>query len=298
MPSWPVPVSPPWPLIEVAIAPRSATDADLLQSALSRLVDETKISFARHETTFLLGGLSELHLEIAIEGLRRGGNPEFVVGAPQIAYREVLGCAVHVDYVYKRLFDVRREFARVVIDFAPLATGSGFIFKNAASGAVPEEFVSGVEKGLQIARENGVRAGFPLIDFVATLSDGAYHDIESSAFAFQKAAYCAVQELKEKGNVQLAEPFMTVELCTSEKYLGAIVSDLESRRGMIENQSAKEGVVILNASVPLANMYGYKNTLNAISERRATHVMGFCEYRLLSLPDDDPPFPPAVGMRA
>ncbi|MEQ1493005.1 MAG: hypothetical protein ABL932_20875 [Terricaulis sp.] len=298
MPSWPVSKMPPWPLIEVAIASKSAADADILQSELSCLVDDTQITFTRSETGFLLGGVSELHLDLAIGRLRSGGSPEFVVGAPEIAYRELLGQAARIDYTHNCIVGLRREFARVVIDFAPAAAGEGVIFKNSASGAVPAEFMPGVEKGLRIAIENGVRAGFPLIDFAATLVDGASHNIDSSTFAFQKAAYCAVHELKKKGNVQLAQPFMIVELCTPEKYLDAIVSDFESRGGVIENQSASEGVVTLNASAPLANMFGYPNILNAISDRRASHVMAFDEYRRLSLPDDEPPFPPAIGMRA
>lgn len=156
----------------------------------------------------------------------------------------------------------------------------------------------GVEKGLEVARQNGVRAGFPLIDFTATLVDGAYHDIDSSPRAFQIAAQGAVRELKENGDVQLAEPWVTVEVLAPGEFLGPIVSDLNSRRGVIQDQRASGETARVNAQVPLANMFGYGNTLSSISEGRATHTMKFSEYRAIPLPDSDPPFPPAIGMRA
>lgn len=290
-----------WSLIEVAVAPKSALDGDLLHAALSRLAaDDTRLSFARDKESglFLLGGMSEGHLDEAIARLRVGESPQFNVGAPQVAYRERLGRAVRIDFVHKRIIRPKGEFARVVIDFAPMETGTGFKFENKASGAVPSEFVPGVEKGLQIASQNGVRAGFPLIDFRATLVNGSYHDIDSSPRGFQIAAQGAVRELKEKGDVQLAEPVMTVNVVVPEEFTGPVIGDLNARRGVVQNQRSSGGMVTLDAAVPLASMFGYVNTLSSISQGRATYTMQFFEYRCVPLPDSDPPFPPAVGMRA
>lgn len=288
-------------LIEVAIEPRSASDADILNAALSRLVaTDTRLSFTRDKESgqFLLGGMSEDHLDVAIARLRDGDGPPVTIGAPQVAYREQIGRVVRIDYVHKRIIGPMGEFAKVVIDFAPAKAGAGFTFENKAGSAVPSEFVPGIEKGLELARQNGVRAGFPLIDFTATLVDCAYHDIGSSPRAFQIAAQGAVRELKENGDVQLAEPVMTVEVVAPEEFIGPIVSDLNSRRGVIQDQRASGGTATVNAVVPLANMFGYVNTLSSVSEGRATYTMQFREYRTIPLPDGDPPFPPAIGMRA
>lgn len=288
-------------LIEVAIEPSSAADAGALEAALSALVaDDAQLTFTRDKEGghILLGGMSEDHLDVAIARLRDGDGPPVTIGAPQVAYREQIGRAVRIDYVHKRIIGPMGEFAKVVIDFAPGKAGTGFTFENKAGPAVPSEFVPAVEKGLELARQNGVRAGFPLIDFTATLVDGAYHDIDSSPRAFQIAAHGAVRELKENGDVQLAEPWMIIEVVAPEEFLGPIVSDLNSRRGVIHDQRASGGATTVNAVVPLANMFGYVNTLSSISEGRATHTMKFREYRAIPLPESDPPLPPAIGMRA
>ncbi len=292
---------PGWSLIEVAIEPRSASDADILNAALSRLVaSDARLSFTRDEERgqFLLGGMSEDQLDAAITRLCDGDGPPVTIGAPQVAYREQIGRAVRIDYVHKRIIGPMGQFAKVVLDFRPEKAGTGFTFENKAGTAIPSEFVPGVEKGLELARQNGVRAGFPLIDFKATLVGGAYHDIDSSPQAFQIAAQGAVRELKEKGDVQLAEPWMTVEVTSPEEFIGPIASDLNSRRGVIQEQRVRGGTATVTAVAPLANMYGYVNTLNSISEGRATYAMQFREYRTIPLPDADPPFPPAIGMRA
>lgn len=292
---------PGWSLVEVAIEPRSASDADILNAALSRLVaNDARLSFTRDKESgqFVLGGMSEDQLDAAITRLCDGDGPPVTIGAPQVAYREQLGRAVRIDHVHQRIIGPKGEFAKVVIDFAPVKAGTGFSFENKAGPAVPSEFVPGVEKGLEFARQNGVRAGFPLIDFTATLVGGAYHDIDSSPRAFQIAAQGAVRELKENGDVQLVEPWMTVEVVAPEEFIGPIASDLNSRRGVIQDQRASGGTATVNAVVPLANMFGYVNTLSSISEGRATYAMQFREYRTIPLPDSDPPFPPAIGMRA
>ncbi|MGE0531090.1 MAG: hypothetical protein AB7G40_00365 [Hyphomonadaceae bacterium] len=190
---------PSWPLMEVAIEPRSASDADILNAALSRLVaNDGQLSFTRDKESghFLLGGASEEDLDVALAHLRDSGGPLVTIGAPQVAYREQIGRAVRIDYAHKRIIGPMGQFAKVVIDFAPAKAGTGFTFENKAGSAVPSEFVPSVEKGVELARQNGVRAGFPLIDFTATLVDGAYHDIDSSPLAFQIAAQGAVRDLK------------------------------------------------------------------------------------------------------
>jgi elongation factor G len=285
-------------LIEVTLEPKSALDADLLEAALIHLTtNDALLNSLRDKDSgmFMLGGMSEDHLDIAITRLR-GSAGQFNVGAPQIAYREKLGCAARIEYIHKRILGPMGEFARVVIDFAPADLETGFRFQTTTT--IPDEFLSGVEKALQAASQNGVLAGFPLIGFSATLVDAAYHDIDSSARAFQIAAQCAVRELKEKGNVQLTEPVMNVEVAAPEEFVGAIIADLRSRRGVIREQRTTDGAAIVEAAVPLANMFGYVNTLSFISQRRASHTMAFSEYRAVPLPDNNPPFPPAVGMRA
>lgn len=292
---------PSWSLVEVGIEPRAASDAEILNAELSRIVaNDARITFTRDKENglFLLGGMSEDQLDVAITRLLGGDGPPVNIGAPQVAYREQLGHDVRIEYIHKRIFGPKGEFAKVVIDFEPVKGGKEFSFENKAGAAIPSEFVPGVEKGLEHERQNGVRAGFPLINFTATLVDGAYHDIDSSPLAFQIAAQGAVRELKEKGDVQLAEPWMTLEVLAPEEFLRPIVSDLISRRGVIQDQLASCKTAKVSALVPLANMFGYVNTLRSFSEGVATHTMKFCEYRAIPLPDRDPPFPPAIGLRA
>jgi elongation factor G len=276
-------------------------DADLLDVALSQLAaGDAQLSFARDKETglFLVSGLSEDHLAKAITGLRDSGSPAFTVGAPQVAYREQLGCAARIEYVHKRLLGPMGEFAVVVMDFEPAEAGAGFKFENKATDPIPREFIPAIEKGLRIARQNGVRAGFPLIDFTATLIRAAYHDVDSSPRAFQIAAQGAVRELRDKGDVRIVEPVMDVEIVSPEEFVGAIISDLNSRRCVLRDQSADGDVALLKAEAPLANMFGYTNALNFISQGCASYTMQFSEYRVVPLPGDDPRFPPAIGMRA
>jgi elongation factor G len=174
----------------------------------------------------------------------------------------------------------------------------GTSFVNDARATVPAEFVPGIEEGLRIASEEGLRAGFPLIDFKATLVDGAYHDVDSSIGAFRMAAQGAFRELTEKGDVRLAEPVMSVKVEAPEEFIHVIIGDLNSRCAVIESQRVEGGAAMLSATVPLANMFGYADALGAISQNRARQTARFDHYQPVTLPDDDPPFPPAIGMRA
>jgi elongation factor G len=272
----------PEPVIEVAVEPRSKADQEKLGVALSKLAAEDpsfRVSTDQESGQTILKGMGELHLDIKIDILKRTYKVEANVGAPQVAYREKLGRAATIDYTHKKQTGGSGQFARVKIEFAPGEPGTGFVFKNAiVGGAVPKEYVPGVEKGLNMAKENGLLAGFPLIDFAATLVDGAYHDVDSNVLTFQIAAQAAFRELKEKGDPRLLEPIMKVEVTSPEEYVGSVIGDLNSRRGMIQGQDMRGNATIINAMVPLANMFGYVNTLRSFSQGRASYVMEFDHY--------------------
>jgi elongation factor G len=196
-----------------------------------------------------------------------------------VAYREKIGKAVTIDYTHKKQSGGSGQFARVIIKFEPNEPGKGFEFESAiVGGAVPKEFVPGVEKGLEMSKDNGLLAGFPVIDVKATLTDGAYHDVDSSVLAFQIAAQAAFRELKEKGDPKLLEPIMKVEVVSPEEYVGSVIGDLNSRRGMIQGQDMRGNATVINAMVPLANMFGYVNTLRSFSQGRAQFTMQFSHY--------------------
>ncbi|MEZ5995316.1 MAG: elongation factor G [Hyphomonadaceae bacterium] len=272
----------PEPVIEVAIEPKSKADQEKLGVALSKLAAEDpsfRVSTDQESGQTILKGMGELHLDIKVDILKRTYKVEANVGAPQVAYREKLGRAATIDYTHKKQTGGSGQFARVKIEFEPGEPGSGFVFKNAiVGGAVPKEYVPGVEKGLTMSKENGLLAGFPLIDLKATLIDGAYHDVDSNVLTFQIASQAAFRELKEKGDPKLLEPIMKVEVTSPEEYVGSVIGDLNSRRGMIQGQDMRGNATIINAMVPLANMFGYVNTLRSFSQGRASYVMEFDHY--------------------
>jgi elongation factor G len=272
----------PEPVIEMAVEPKSKADQEKLGVALAKLLAEDpsfRVSTDQESGQTIIKGMGELHLDIKIDILRRTYKVEANVGAPQVAYREKLGRAVQIDYTHKKQTGGSGQFARVIIDFAPGEQGSGFVFENkVVGGSVPKEFVPGVEKGLEQSKENGLVAGFPMIDFKATLVDGAYHDVDSSVLAFQIAAQAAFRELKEKGNVKLLEPIMKVEVVTPDEYTGSVIGDLNSRRGIIQGQDMRGNAVVVNAMVPLANMFGYVSQLRSFSQGRANYTMLFDHY--------------------
>ncbi|MGE3865884.1 MAG: elongation factor G [Hyphomonadaceae bacterium] len=272
----------PDPVIEVAVEPKSKADQEKLGVALSKLAAEDpsfRVSTDQESGQTILKGMGELHLDIKIDILRRTYKVDANVGAPQVAYREKLGRAVDIDYTHKKQTGGSGQFARVIIKFEPGEPGSGFVFENkVVGGSVPKEFVPGVEKGLELSKENGLLAGFPLIDFKATLIDGAYHDVDSSVLAFQIASQAAFRELKDKGQIKLLEPIMKVEVVTPDEYTGSVIGDLNSRRGMIQGQDMRGNAVVINAMVPLANMFGYVNTLRSFSQGRANYTMQFDHY--------------------
>ena len=272
----------PEPVIEVAVEPKTKGDQEKMSVALSRLADEDpsfRVATDPESGQTVIKGMGELHLEIIVDRMRREFKVEANVGAPQVAYRETITKAVEHDYTHKKQTGGAGQYARVKIRFEPLPPGSGFQFENAVvGGAVPREYVPGVEKGLKAARESGVLAGFPMIDFKAALIDGAYHDVDSSALAFEIAARACYREGIEKARPVLLEPIMRVEVVTPEDYMGDIIGDLNSRRGQIQGMDSRGNARVINAMVPLANMFGYVNNLRSMSQGRATYSMHFDHY--------------------
>ena len=272
----------PAPVIEISVEPKTKADQEKLGVALAKLASEDPsftVSTDHESGQTILKGMGELHLDIKIDILKRTYQVEATIGAPQVAYRESLGRKVDIDYTHKKQTGGTGQFARVMLTFEPGEPGSGFVFENSiVGGAVPKEFIPGVEKGLNSIKDSGLLAGFPLIDFKATLTDGKYHDVDSSVLAFEIAARAAFRELKEKGAPKLLEPIMAVEVVTPEDYLGSVIGDLNGRRGMIQGQDMRGNATVVNAFVPLANMFGYVNTLRGMSQGRAAFTMQYDHY--------------------
>jgi elongation factor G len=270
------------PLIEVSIEPKSKADQEKLGVALAKLAAEDpsfRVSTDQESGQTILKGMGELHLDIKVDILKRTYKVEANIGAPQVAYREKISKQVTKDYTHKKQTGGSGQFARIKIVCEPLPPGGGFVFENkVVGGNVPKEYVPGVEKGLESVLGSGVLAGFPVVDLKVTLIDGAYHDVDSSALAFEIAARAALKEaLREAGPI-LLEPIMKVEVVTPEDYTGAVIGDLNSRRGQIQGQDMRGNANVVNAMVPLANMFGYVNNLRSMSQGRATFTMQFDHY--------------------
>ncbi|RAK61987.1 elongation factor G [Phenylobacterium kunshanense] len=272
----------PAPVIEIAVEPKSKADQEKLGVALAKLAAEDPsftVSTDHESGQTILKGMGELHLDIKIDILKRTYKVEANIGAPQVAYRESLGKRTEIDYTHKKQTGGTGQFARVKLVFEPGEPGSGFVFESGiVGGAVPKEYIPGVQKGLESAKENGLLAGFPLIDFKATLIDGAFHDVDSSVLAFEIASRAAFKELREKGAPKLLEPIMAVEVVTPEEYLGSVIGDLNGRRGQIQGQDVRGNAIVINAFVPLANMFGYVNNLRGMSQGRAQFTMQYDHY--------------------
>jgi elongation factor G len=272
----------PEPVIEVAVEPKTKGDQEKMGVALARLASEDpsfRVTSDAESGQTVIKGMGELHLEIIVDRMRREFKVDANVGAPQVAYRETITRQTEVDYTHKKQTGGAGQFARVIIRFEPLAPGSGFEFQSAVvGGSVPKEYVPGVQKGLTIARESGVLTGFPVIDFKATLVDGAAHDVDSSVLAFEIAARAAFREGMQKAGPKLLEPVMRVEVVTPEDYMGDIIGDLNSRRGQITGMDQRGNARVIEAMVPLATMFGYVNTLRSMSQGRAQYTMQFDSY--------------------
>ncbi|HWX89494.1 MAG TPA: elongation factor G [Rhizomicrobium sp.] len=272
----------PDPVIEVAIEPKTKADQEKMGMALVRLAQEDpsfRVSTDQESGQTILKGMGELHLEIKVDILKRTYKVDANVGAPQVAYRETLSKPVSVKYTHKKQTGGSGQFAEVTIEFEPLAPGEGFVFENdVVGGAIPKEFIPAVEKGLKTQKESGLLAGFPVIDFKATLVDGKYHEVDSNALTFDIAARAAFRELASRGAVKLLEPIMKVEVVTPEDFLGGVIGDLNSRRGQVQGTDSRGNARVINAMVPLANMFGYVNQLRSMSQGRAQYTMHFDHY--------------------
>jgi elongation factor G len=272
----------PDPVIEIAIEPKSKADQEKLGIALQKLASEDpsfRVSTDHESGQTILKGMGELHLDIKVDILRRTYKVDANVGAPQVAYRESISRKAEIDYTHKKQTGGTGQFARIKVIFEPGEPGSGFVFESkVVGGAVPKEYVPGVEKGIASVMDNGLLAGFPLIDFKATLIDGAYHDVDSSVLAFEIAARAAFRELRERGGPKLLEPIMKVEVLTPDEYMGDVIGDLNSRRGQISGTETRGNAQVVTAQVPLANMFGYVNNLRGMSQGRAQFSMVYDHY--------------------
>jgi elongation factor G len=269
----------PDPVIEIAVEPKTKGDQEKMGAALARLATEDpsfRVAVDHESGQTIIKGMGELHLEIIVDRMKREFKVEANVGAPQVAYRETITRTSEVDYTHKKQTGGSGQYARVKIRFEPLPAGSGYQFENdVVGGTVPKEYIPGVEKGLKGSIDNGVLAGFPVIDFKATLYDGAYHDVDSSALAFEIASRAAFKEGIQKAGPKLLEPIMRVEVVTPRDYMGDVIGDLNSRRGRITGQDQRGNAEVIGAMVPLANMFGYVNTLRSMSQGRAQYTMHF-----------------------
>jgi elongation factor G len=272
----------PDPVIEIAIEPKSKADQEKLGVALAKLVAEDpsfRVTTDQESGQTILKGMGELHLDIKVDILKRSYKVDANIGAPQVAYREKITKPVTIDYTHKKQTGGAGQFARVKIIAEPLPPAGGFVFENkVVGGTVPKEYVPGVEKGLESVLGSGVLAGFPVVDLKVLLVDGAYHDVDSSALAFEICARAALREALQKGSPVLLEPIMKVEVVTPEEYTGSVIGDLNSRRGQIQGQDMRGNANVVNAMVPLANMFGYVSNLRSMSQGRATFTMQFDHY--------------------
>jgi elongation factor G len=272
----------PDPVIEIAIEPKSKADQEKLGTALAKLVAEDpsfRVSTDQESGQTIIKGMGELHLDIKVDILKRTYKVEANIGAPQVAYRERITRPVTIDYTHKKQTGGSGQFAQVKIVAEPLPPGGGFEFENEiVGGAVPKEYIPGVEKGLESVLGSGVLAGFPVVDLKVALIDGRYHDVDSSALAFEIAARAALREALQKGGSVLLEPIMKVEVVTPEDYTGSVIGDLNSRRGQIQGQDMRGNANVITAMVPLANMFSYVNNLRSMSQGRATFTMQFDHY--------------------
>jgi elongation factor G len=273
----------PDPVIEIAIEPKSKADQEKLGVALAKLVAEDpsfRVHTDQESGQTIIKGMGELHLDIKVDILKRTYKVEANIGAPQVAYREKLTRPATVTYTHKKQTGGSGQYAEVKIVAEPLPPGGeNFVFENEiVGGAVPKEFVPGVEKGLESVLGSGVLAGFPVVDLKVSLVDGKFHEVDSSALAFEIASRMALREALQKGGAVLLEPVMKVEVVTPEDYTGSVIGDLNSRRGQIQGQDMRGNANVITAMVPLANMFSYVNNLRSMSQGRATFTMQFDHY--------------------
>jgi len=272
----------PDPVIEVAVEPKTKSDQEKMGVALARLAAEDpsfKVASDEESGQTVIKGMGELHLEILVDRMKREFNVDANVGAPQVAYRETISKVADIDYTHKKQSGGAGQFARMKMKFEPLKPGSGFVFENNVTGGnIPKEYIPGIKKGLESSMKTGILTGFPVIDFKVDLYDGAHHDVDSSVMAFEIASRAAFREGMRKAGPKLLEPIMKVEVVTPEDYMGDIIGDLNSRRGQVGGMDQRGNARVVDAMVPLANMFGYVSTLRSMSQGRAQYTMQFDHY--------------------
>jgi len=272
----------PQPVIEIAVEPKSKADQEKMGIALARLAAEDpsfRVETDQESGQTIMKGMGELHLDILIDRMRREFKVEANIGAPQVAYRETISRETEIDYTHKKQTGGTGQFARIKLIITPTEPGEGYSFESkVVGGAVPKEYIPGVEKGIKSVMDSGPLAGFPVIDFKVQLVDGAFHDVDSSVLAFEIAARAAMRDGLKKAGAKLLEPIMKVEVVTPEEYTGGVIGDLTSRRGMINGQDSRGNANVIAAMVPLANMFGYINNLRSMSSGRAVFSMEFDHY--------------------
>ena len=272
----------PEPVIEIAIEPKSKADVEKLGEALAKLAKEDpsfRVSVDHESGQTILKGMGELHLDIKVDILKRTYKVEANIGQPRVAYRETISKEATVDYTHKKQTGGSGQFGRVKIIVAPGGAGTGFTFENeVVGGSIPKEFIPAVEKGVKSVMDTGPLIGFPVLDVSVQLVDGAYHEVDSSAIAFEIAARTAMRDALMKAGPKLLEPIMAVEVVTPEDYTGNVIGDLNSRRGQIQGQDMRGNANVVKALVPLANMFGYVSNLRSISQGRAQFTMQFSHY--------------------
>jgi elongation factor G len=273
----------PEPVIQIAIEPKTKADQDKLSESLTKLSDEDptfKIHVDDETGQTLISGMGELHLEILVDRMKREFKVEANIGKPQVAYRETITETVNVEGKFVKQSGGRGKYGHVHVEFSPNEAGKGFEFTNAiVGGKVPKEYIPAVSAGIQEAMRNGVVAGYPVVDIKAKLYDGSYHDVDSDELSFKVAGSMAFKDGAKKAKPIILEPIMEVEVVTPEEYLGVVMGDLNSRRGKIEGFSARKDAQVINAHVPLAEMFGYATILRSMTQGRAIYTMQFDNYQ-------------------
>ncbi|WP_306146316.1 elongation factor G [Roseibium sp. MMSF_3412] len=272
----------PEPVIEIAVEPKTKGDQEKMGLALNRLAAEDpsfRVKTDEESGQTIIAGMGELHLDIIVDRMKREFKVEANIGAPQVAYRETITKVADVDYTHKKQSGGSGQFARIKLTIEPAEPNEGYVFESkVVGGNVPKEYIPGVTKGIESVMSSGPLAGFPMLDIKATLTDGAYHDVDSSVLAFEIAGRAGFREAIQKAGPKLLEPIMKVEVVTPEDYMGDVIGDLNSRRGQIAGTENRGIVTVITAMVPLANMFGYVNNLRSMSQGRAQYSMVFDHY--------------------
>ncbi|MEM7694286.1 MAG: elongation factor G [Pseudomonadota bacterium] len=272
----------PDPVIDIAIEPKTKSDQEKMGLALNRLAAEDpsfRVKTDHESGQTIISGMGELHLDILVDRMKREFKVEANIGQPQVAYRETITKTAEIDYTHKKQTGGTGQFARVKLTIEPSEAGEGFLFENTiVGGSVPKEYIPGVEKGISSVMTSGPIAGFPMVDIKATLTDGAFHDVDSSVLAFEIAGRAAFREGCQKANPKLLEPIMKVEVVTPDEFAGTVMGDLNSRRGQIQGTETRGVASVVNAFVPLANMFGYVSNLRSMTQGRAQYTMQFDHY--------------------